>query len=283
MTTFAVTIPHAAHRPERKESLDALIKSLLPALDQHAFRVFQDKEPHWQWSLKMWKYALEADRDYLVQLQDDVTVPENFFDVLQAMTEHRKPDVIALIGVHPVAREIARMGGRWHRSRAWLMGNGYMLSRRFLQAFVPWREANEDQARYICEDALINKYAMENGIDVWHPLPSPVVHNLALPTTWGEQAKGMGIDTPDAHGHRQAVVSWQDFNVKELARADFWHQPGAAVRLLPNNIAPQCWFCLEEPAFISSSETGVHVGPNCFAKMAHVAGSRMVGQHAGPR
>jgi hypothetical protein len=279
MSQIALCIPHAPHMPGRIESM-ARLKATIDNSDgpgNDLVRIFADREPHWRWSRKMWRWGLDTGMLHLVQLQDDALVPPNVLAVLHALHAGApaKADVVALFGVHPIGRELARTGMRWHRSRAWVLGIGYSLSRRFLEGFVPWVEANDARARVTCEDALINAYCVENGIDVYHPLPSVVEHDIGVPSTWGAQSADMGLDKPENHGHRKAVVSWRDYGLAEMARPDFWEQQ-QDVRLLPESLSPTCWFCLGEPAFISSQETGVQVGPGCFAKMAAEAARRMV-------
>jgi hypothetical protein len=271
--TIAIAIPHAAHKPGRAASLERLRAQL--GGDGSDRRVFADKEPHWRWSLRLWRWGLESGADWLVQLQDDVEVPATFRDAVKAALsvapEHC--EVVALFGIHPLARELARVGNRWHTTANWLMGNGYALSRPFLAEFVPWVEANEAIARVTCEDALINRFVTETGRRVFHTIPSLVEHDLTIPSTWGEQAASMGLDRPENHGHRKAVVSYRDYSAAEITRPDFWHQQGE-VRALLDSLGPRCWMCLgAEKAFISSKESGVHIGKGCFTKMAeHAAG-----------
>ena len=275
-TTIAIAIPHASHHAARTVSLNRLLLQI--GNGAVVPRVFADREPHWQWSKKLWRYGLESGAAWLVQVQDDVQVPQTFVWACEAALEGAPTncDVVALFGIHPLARELARQGQRWYTTRAWLMGNGYALRRSFLETFVPWVEANEETARVTCEDALINRYCVETGRSVFHTMPSLVEHDLSLPSTWGQQAAGMGLDRPENHGHRKATVSYLDYNEIEIARPDFWHQAGD-VRALLDALGPRCWMCLgHEPAFISSQESGVHLGPECFAKMAQEAARRMV-------
>jgi len=172
---------------------------------------------------------------------------------------------VALFSPHPLAREIARMGGRWHRTRAWVMGNGYLLSRAFLSEFVPWVIANEARARVTCEDALIGAFCVETARDVFHPLPSIVDHDVSVPSTNGA----------DSTGHRRATVHWSHYMPAELEDPNYWVQPGATRLLAAGECSPRCWFCLAEDAFISSQETGVHIGPACMARMVVEAANRM--------
>jgi hypothetical protein len=272
MTTIAIAVPHAAHKPGRKESLQRLQEQL-----GFAPMVFADREPHWAWSKRIWHWGLESKGAWLVQLQDDMQVPADFLGVATAALS-RAPagaDVVALTTIHPIARELARQGHRWHRTRAWLMGNAYALSHAFLAEFVPWVESNEATARVTCEDALINRYCVETGRDVFHTLPSLAEHDLSVPSTWAEQAASMGLDRPENHGNRQVTVSFRDYSPQELAREGFWEQQGD-IRMLADHLGPRCWFCCgQEMAFISSQESGVHIGPACFAKVAQEAASRM--------
>lgn len=274
---IALAVPHAAHKPGRKESLARLGEMLgLPLLGEGPagwstepfplqWRVFSEKEPHWEWSKRLWRWGYESGADYLVQLQDDVMVPANFHKALVALlTAHPTAGIVALMNIHPLAREIGRMGGRMHRTRAWLLGNGYVLSRAILSEFVPWVERNEQKARLYSEDALINAFAAETARDVFHPVPSLVDHDVTVPSTWGA----------DNHGHRTATVSWKNYMPAEIEDPLFWKHPGE-IRMLTNALRPFCWFCQNEEAFISSHETGVHIGPNCFARMAHEAAMRM--------
>jgi hypothetical protein len=275
---LALCIPHAAHKPGRHASLTRVLGFLgaepsndnaIPVTGFDQARVFSEREPHWKWSLRMWRWGLESGADWLVQLQDDTVLPGNLTAVIEAMLTSMPANdgVIGLMGVHPVGREIARLGGRYYRTRAWLLGNGYMLSRKFLERFIPWVEANEARARVTCEDSFINAFCCENGLDVWHPLPSLVDHDTSIPSTWM-----LDGHSADNHAHRRAIVSWKDYSPRELADPDFWKHPGQ-VKILVDALGPICWFCLNEPAFINSADTGCCLGQQCVAKVvSHACG-----------
>lgn len=260
--SIAIAIPHAAHKPGRKESLSKLLEHLPDG--QCRMLVLSDPLPHWEWSKRLWRWGLESGADYLVQLQDDVIVPENFIAAVKALLTSNPNDVTALMGIHPLAREVARMGGKMHRTRAWLLGNAYALSHRFLAQFVPWVEAHESEARVFSEDAFINRYCVDTARDVWHCVPSLADHDTSVPSTWGA----------DSNGHRRATVSWKEYMPKEIEDPAFWVHSGE-VRLFTDNLRPRCWCCLNEDAFISFQETGVHLGPNCVARAVADATQRM--------
>jgi hypothetical protein len=275
---LSIGIPHCAARPERRATLARLLDSLGPIPDDMVLKVFDEPGPHWVWSREMWSWGLATDAPWFLQIQDDQVVPPNVLRAVRAMIAGSPAgcDVIGAFAVHPLGREIARQGGRWYRTRAWLMGGMYLFTRSYLKDFVPWVKANEARARVTCEDSLSNFFTNETGRDVFHPCPSLCEHDLSIPSTWMQQATDMGVPDPALHGNRRPTVSYKDFLPSELERAEFWEQPGGLVRLLPDSCGPLCWFCISEPAFISSTETGVHVGPNCFSKMAGVAAQRML-------
>ena len=81
---LALAIPHAAHKAERKASLERLLGVIRNTVPGDEYRIFSEKEPHWKWSLRLWKWGLETGADFLVQLQDDVVVPENFWGACRA-------------------------------------------------------------------------------------------------------------------------------------------------------------------------------------------------------
>ncbi len=276
LPTTCIVIPHAAHQPGRPESLKRLLAQIGGGGPEPI--TLSDREPHWRWSRRLWRAGLESGADWLVQVQDDVQVPSTFRQATRAALSVAPEgcDVVALFGIHPLARELARQGGRWYRTRAWLMGNGYCLSRAFLAEFVPWAEANEAIARVTCEDALINRYCAQTGRDVFHTMPSLVEHDLTIASTWAEQAASMSLDRPENHGHRKATVSYLDYSDREITRADFWHQQGT-VRALLDHLGPRCWFCNgNEPAFISSQDSGVHIGAACAMRVCGEAFNRML-------
>lgn len=266
-------IPHAPHMPGRRESLDRLL--LTPRFSPV---VFSEKEPHWSWSRKMWRHGLESGADWLVQLQDDVMVPETFTAACEAMLTSvpEGAEVVAMTTIHPLAREVARQGQRWHTTREWLMGNAYALKASFLRELVPWVEKNEALARVTCEDALINRFCVQTGRSVFHCLPSLAEHDLSVPSTWGDQARAMGLDRPEEHGHRQTAVSWRDFSPQEITRPEFWVQQ-QTVRALLDHLGSKCWLCLgKEPAFCIMSDSGIGIGPGCHGKLAQLAAERMI-------
>ena len=245
------------------------------------YREFSEVEPHPDWSKRMWTWGRDVcagdPTAIALFLQDDVIVPENLYAILQALYSVWPSGIVNLIGAHPVARELARQGGRAYRSRAFLLGLGYSVSADIIPEFVAFRERNEQAARMRSEDSFLALFAVETGRDVLHPMPSLVEHDLSVSSTW----------SADNHGNRKAIISFRDYSNAEMQRADFWQHPGAT-RLITDHLGPRCWLCCDpahpeigEQAFMTWEPSGVAIGARCWARAGEFLGADVARRMAG--
>ncbi len=172
--TIALGIPHTPWVPERAESHLRLMSSLAGQrgglnISSNAFRTFTDREPNSVWSQKMWRWAVSTGATHFLQLQDDAIVAPNFWPALRAMLEAVPDQVIGLEAAHPLGPEMQRTGRRWYRTRAWLIGVGYVFPVEVLKEFLRWGEDNPGRIAVTNEDTLASQWACETGWDIWHP------------------------------------------------------------------------------------------------------------------
>lgn len=243
--TFALGIPHAAHRPERVKTLAALLAGLgLAQIKQRwigetgaqaamngltTVKVFDRKCPYWEWASEMWHWQLETCASHCLTLQDDVRAMPRFWEALHAMVSAVPDQVLALETVHPAARHYAREHlGRWITSADGLIGVQYVIPRFVMKEFLDWkaRELRRDAECYVTEDALIDCFLIDTGRKAWHPIPAIAEHDTDIPSTNAGH---------DAHPFRNVSVRWSDgvyctkpmdgspgWTVDDLARPEFW-------------------------------------------------------------
>lgn len=188
---LALSITHAAHRPERVASFERLRSQVGSTWD--FVHVESDPMPCHEWSLRQWQWALDCGADATVFLQDDVTVCERFHEVAAAIAEAGRDRIVCLHSNHPRAAALAEAGHHWYTSADGLVGNGYILGRAQLEGLLHFRRACVVDPADWNEDTLIDAYAMATEQRIYHCVPSPIDHDTSLPSTWGA----------DHHAHRR--------------------------------------------------------------------------------
>jgi hypothetical protein len=234
--TFALGIPTCADWvPARAESLARLRIALGdPQRDSDAaiaegkhparWRIFRDRAPNHVWAVEMWGWAASTDATHFVTLQDDAKVAPNFWAALSAMVAIRSDDVLGLEVVHDAAPVLASRGHRWMSTNDCLVGVGYVVPMPVLREFLKWRaselraHAFELDARGVpnlTEDTSLALFCMATGRRIYHPLPTIIDHDVALASTYAN----------DAHAHRRPLVVWNPVRLDELGDPDYWLSP----------------------------------------------------------
>ena len=270
---FALGLPHTPWVPERVESFARLRAGL--GLDEaapvkaglRAVKIFDARESNRVWPGKLWRWAIGSGASHLVQLQDDVIPAPNFWPALAAMTTAVPDQILGLEAAHPLGPEMRRTGRAWYRTRAWLIGVGYVSpieGPNGLRAFVAWCDAHPELVESSNEDSLVSNWAASSGFDIWHPVPTIIDHDLGVPSTYQN----------DAHHEfslwRKPTVTWRDVErVEALESPDYWRLTEPP--LLPGPGTAQCWFCAAEPGRYTSQETGARIGKGCLSRLAQIA------------
>ena len=63
--------------------------------------------------------------------------------------------------------------------------------------------------------------------------------------------------------HRRAIVSFRNFDTKDIVRPDWW-RPSGRVPLISEHLGPMCWGCFNEQAAITYP-SGMSLGASCAA------------------
>lgn len=255
LVDFSIAIPHTPWIPEREASLAALLKSLDMHEGYGGVELFEEREPNWSWSLKMWQWAAGQPETHFLQLQDDVIPAPNFWPALTAMVTAVPDQILGLQGAHPSFRLLARDGRRWARSHAWMVGVGYVIPQAKLRELVAWREQlPEEEYTSTNEDDLIGRFCVEYGYDVWHPIPTIIDHDTSVKSTYRN----------DDHLWRRPTVTWREYG-SEIESAEWW-RPDGPVPLVSNPHQQACWMCQNEPSVITYESTGARIGRVCLAR-----------------
>jgi hypothetical protein len=216
--TFALGIPHTPWKPDRVESLERLRVSLdwsgLGPWDSGVrsvwTRFFEDREPNYAWSAKLWTWSVETEASHLLQLQDDAIVAPDFWRRLRTMVEAVPDAVIGLEAAHPKGPEVE---GCWYTTADMLIGVGYVVPTAMLREFLAWRaRLRKGAIESVNEDTLLGVWCLATEQRIWHPVPTIIDHDTTVASTYGN----------DTHEHRRPSVTWRERKVPET-----WHH-GAA-------------------------------------------------------
>lgn len=201
---LALGIPHKPGDAARDASLARLLATLQPLPLGVELKVFDRPCSHWDWSGEMWTWACSLAKPddtgltHFLSLQDDAVVCDRFWEVLSAMIDAKPASTICLQTVHP---DVDRV-----RERAWLttsdglIGVGYLLPIDRLGDFLDWRVSLRPSAREsITEDTLLAAYHLRRDWTIWHPIPTPIDHDVSLPSTYAALGN-------DKHAHRRSPI-----------------------------------------------------------------------------
>lgn len=188
MVSFCIGIPNTPWIPERRVSLGHLWEALDLDDDDKVFKVFDEKEPNWSWSQKLWGWATTTECTHLLQIQDDVKVGPEFWPTLQAMVEARPFDVIGLESVLPA-------GETWYSTADGLIGVAYVFPVPLIREFLTWRatELRGEGYKFLNEDQVLGLWCFVTGRQILHPSTTIIDHDTSLSSTYGN----------DRHPHRR--------------------------------------------------------------------------------
>ena len=252
---FALAIPHTPWRPERVQSLATLLEKL--GHRPKFFRIFDETEPNWVWSRKLWQWGADMAKEgatHLVQLQDDVRPMPHFWSVLRAMVTANPERWIGLQVNHPHARQLAHNGRRWYKDR-WLVGCQYVAplqgpdSIQMVLDLLAISDARPDgapgkltQFQTEHEDVTLASLLHMSDRDVWHPIPAIADVDLSIGSTY---------ETTPGHidDHRRCTVTWHGYRTAELQEPSWWQVPSQVERVQGPGPGP-CSSCGMRPGLV---------------------------------
>lgn len=179
---ISITIAHAEHRPERRETLERMQQQLWEVSRVDC----TPGKPH-EWSLAQWKRGLEGEPTHCCYLNDDLILCDDFVEVLGNVVKARPTHVINLYNAHPAAHFAKSKGAHWLTSPEGLIGNAYVIPADVMREFLTWRETCvvPEAVTALSEDQLINLYVMFRRALVWHTVPALVDHDTTVPSLFG--------------------------------------------------------------------------------------------------
>jgi hypothetical protein len=223
---FSVAISHSPWLEARVESFKRLTTAL--DLEPHetgeglyrpgcvsSAKIFQDREPNWSWSEKMWRWASMTAATHCLFLQDDVIPMPGFWSALEAMVGANPDAIIGLETAHPAAEPLRDEGANWMTTADGLIGVAYVIPRETLKKFLLWRSSalKPGAVEAVSEDSLIGLYAAAHGLKIWHPIPTIIDHDVSIPSTYGNEA----------HKNRRPSVKWAAQEEDWLAQKARWN------------------------------------------------------------
>ncbi|MBA0085952.1 MAG: hypothetical protein HRJ53_13215, partial [Acidobacteria bacterium Pan2503] len=211
--TIAVGIAHASFLPERKASLERVIKQLGGSENPLICVSYSETREHARiWARRLWEWAATRQEDFVVLLNDDVDLCPDFLQVCRAMLSHMEGEIVSLHSQLPAARSIFAAGGRWLRSY-WCSGPGYALPRGVAKRLLEWMDHTPSTLLDAYnEDGYVNMFAWGTRRPIWHCLPALVQHDTRVPSTLGY----------DGHPMRRAEIDWTSFEVRHLHSSNGW-------------------------------------------------------------
>lgn len=199
---ISLAVAHAPWAKGRPEALRALLTQL-NAEEPAAYKLFDEKAPNHVWSGEMWQWAASQEVDWCLFLQDDTEVCPKFWERLRYQLDDAHWEgqpVVGLHVAHPAARAVFNAGGSKCKTTDALVGVAYAVRRQELAEFLVWRSSclEEGAIEAISEDTLLALWAAVTECGVLHPLPALADHNVAIPSTYGNEA----------HANRVSSVKW---------------------------------------------------------------------------
>jgi len=252
-TSFLVAVLHNPKSAARRAALEALRKRVRIDL------VESGPGPEHEFNGRRWLDALNLARRlgclHVVFLDDDVIVCDRFAERCEKIIAARPAEVIALHTSLPSARAAFDVGEHWLTSLDGVLGPANIWPVRVLEAFLAWRSSSalkpgtvEASGRF-GSDALAGMFCAEMDRRVFHPIPTIVMHDLSLETSFaGNEA------TPG----RQTTC-----NFSEVPLPDNWEQSspvrhtGGWFLGMPGLRAAYCKPSAQEPQI---TDTGVWFG-----------------------
>lgn len=282
--TIGVAIAHASWAKGRK---DALVRLCTQLNRQGCTPYIQEstrREHASTWAVeRLWGWAAEQDNDVLL-LNDDIEVAPNLLAACEAMLKQPTSRMISLHTNLQASRSLAQAGQRWVRT--------YLLSG---PAYIFRRGAAKEILHLVSQmpRSFVEKYNEDNvGIQVayrlrepiWCTIPSPVIHDVGVPSTLGY----------DGHPMRQSPVPYTDFPKLDLLDWSFDGTPAfIECSWMPSKSlattecaltlgfdAETCWFCGKNKAAFGSEVTGVRACFMCLAVQAGGAIQKLANLHA---
>ena len=208
--------------PEREATLARLLE-LVPGATVLASR---RREHAAIWARRLWEAGEKTGED-VCYLNDDVTVPERFSEILDAMAAAVPGKCLAL---HTSVPEATKVPGRWLRAY-WPTGPGYVLTTAAhaplldYAADLPWQwhaVAGHN------EDRVMIHWAWERQEPFWSSIPAVVRHDVTTKSSLGY----------DHHALRSSCVDWardeEPYTSEQMIDPAFWRDGAEAPPFVEN-------------------------------------------------
>ncbi len=195
-----IAILHAAFAPERKALLDRLLASL-PADADVTVTVIEDEQREGSWATcrRGIEAGLATEADWLISLDDDAIVLEDFYSAAKAaLTSRAFYDVVCLYAGHDDAPSLMPEGG-WLKTSDALVGVGFAMTPKMASELLTWVDSAIVPDRVKSADQVVSCWAMWNKHPIYTAVPSLVEHGDPNHSTI----------SPDhvSHTHRTAAVA----------------------------------------------------------------------------
>lgn len=198
--TIAIAFIHCKFDPDRVKSLAKIKARLgLPAGDSGSLPDgitsvttigSVGPEPNHVWANRLFAWAQEQTADDILQIQDDVVLPDRFLDIVKAARTGLGPEeTLNLFTIGPWAKSLHGLGARFVSTADWMTGPCWLMSRARLSEHFRWiHEGVRDGTKEtINEDTLLGLSHAAHGWRIFNPLPALANHDTSLTSHYGNE------------------------------------------------------------------------------------------------
>lgn len=258
-------IAHAEWSTGRADSLARLMGRQLDGFGIEVVRSRQ-REHASTWASRIWNRAKHSLR-HVVILNDDVVLGEGFASTVLSAIRALPDEPISLHSSNP---NLVDVGGAWARCYHYsgpgvIMPPGAIMDLLDYSHSLPWSFVSR-----VNEDVIASLWAWDRQRPFWYLLPSPLTHDLTVPSTLGYDNHPNRI--PVIHGGPERdLVIWNRDEVP-FVELPWGHTDALAYRRhVLRSGKHLCCMCLAREGEVGAHATGTVLCRSCLALCAESA------------
>lgn len=123
---------------------------------------------------RAWRKEHHPDATHVLGLQDDIICAGGFFEALAQILEARPDDIVSLMTLRGLQKEVYEQGDAWMCGNGGLTGQAILIPRPQILAIWDWADLWLPDVTY--SDMPISAWAMAHQRKLWFTVPSLVEH-----------------------------------------------------------------------------------------------------------